>query len=553
MPIDVWNFHMYNEWDYSVATITEPVTSFINFVRQTRGYTTQPIWLTEWGKLGGWLNPHKDPNLPGYRGNATPDDFQHPQMANLMRDWATWMQQDNKIARWFWFDTMMGDWNYDFEFDQTGWLFQEATSFYTGTTDVGTVSSTVFGVPSPSGHTSWTGALFEALNQKTTVIGYDPSYQSVTLSPPITNLLPNLSYKIFKSDYPPTLPLNALGVAYMYFCNPGVFPNHVYLPLILMDGASSDNIETSFWDTAMPQVDVFASPLTTPNAFASPLPTPTPTPSNRLVIDDFEYDDAPTNHGWYMLRPLGELSTLTYKFDSHKLMTSIQRGAERDFAFTYPGDPRSGQTLGTNLPFLSFQFADYDGWWISADIRGSDGQDYSLLYKPEFGQPTIKHVGQQYIVQYNLGEGYLDNQWHDFDRNLAVDLAHMASGVQLQTVNRLTFSGQKFLDNIVLSRAPVPEDVAPPHVEINLNGKRNGDGRFLSPVEFTAIADDGVNGSGVSEIFVRVDGRSWLRNIGLTSILEHLGPHVLEVYATDKAGNMSDVKTVRMQIQSLGR
>lgn|GEM_PF-3428028 len=560
MPIEVWNFHMYNTntADYNATTVREPITSFINFVRQTRGYTTQPIWLTEWGKLNGWLNPNRDPNLPGYRGNTTPDDLQHPQMVTLMRDWATWMQQDNQIARWFWFITTMEDWNDDFEFELTGWLFQEAISFHSGIAITNTTETTVYGVPPPTSHTSWVGAKFRANNQVVTVSSYDANQQSVTLSNSVSDLGQNSPYKIFRSSYPAWTP-NALGVTYMYFCNPGVFSKRTYLPLILTtdtptDSAASLSLLERFIAPFASHIkrsatsDTFVSPLPTPSPFTSPLPTPTPAFPNRLVIDDFEYNDSPTNHGWHVLHPQGVLSTISYKFDSRKLMSSVLHGGDRDFSYTYPGDPESGLTLGATFPFLSLQFVGYDGWWISADIRGSDDQDYTLLYKPQFGQPTIKCVGKRFVVQYNLGEGYLDNQWHDFGRNLAADLARMASGVQLQTVNRLTFNGQKFLDNVVLGRSPVIEDETPPRVNIHVEGIRGEGDEFISPAVFTPMADDGANGSGVGALFLRVDGRSWLRNYGQTSTLEQEGQHVLEIYAMDKAGNLSDIQTVRVRI-----
>lgn len=552
MPIDVWTFHMYNltENDYSIGPIQEPIMSFVDFVRQTRGYTTQPIWLTEWGKLNGWLNP----GTP-WRGNGIPDDEHHPQMTTLMRNWAAWMDQEETISRWFWFDTVMGDWNLDFEFDQTGWLFQETNSFYSGKANDGSTDSVVLGVPPPSNHSRWEGALFEALGKKTTVRSYDASQNLITLSSPITPTVAGQNYKIFLSSYPTYTP-NALGQSYIYLCNPGLLSKRNYLPTVFgptSGGASAGPAATAVspapaGTTTSLNRELLAGRQVGAGLFDSPLPPPT-SPSDQMLVDDFEYDDSPINHNWFILHPQGELSTIQYKFDSRKLMTTILHGNDRNFSFTYPGDPKSAETLDVSLPFLSFEWADYDGWWVSVDVVGNDGQPYLLRYRPNFARPFIERTGQQIVIEYGFGEGSLDNQWHTFGRNLSADLTRMAPGVELQVVTRLTFNGIKFVDDVMFRQASLPADVTSPHVDFHLEGTTAEEAKtFVSPVRFTALANDGANGSGVEAVFVRLDGRYWVEDFGESSVIEKAGEHVLETYAIDKAGNVSDVLSVKLWI-----
>jgi hypothetical protein len=58
----VWNFHWYNETDYSVGTIQDGIRTWINWITSTRNglYAGTPIWLTEWGRLNGWVDPDID-------------------------------------------------------------------------------------------------------------------------------------------------------------------------------------------------------------------------------------------------------------------------------------------------------------------------------------------------------------------------------------------------------------------------------------------------------------------------------------------------------------
>jgi hypothetical protein len=275
-------------------------------------------------------------------------------------------------------------------------------------------------------------------------------------------------------------------------------------------------------------------------AFGNPLP-PTPGPA-ALLIDDFEYDDSPLLHNWFILDSHGELITILDKYESRKLL------ANGDFSFTYPGDPESGQALNVSLPFLSFEMGDFDEWWFSVDVVGTDGQDYVLRYQPDFSPLTLTRTDGQTTIQYGLGAGRVANM----RRNLAVDLARAVSGVSLQTVKRLTFYSVRLMDNIILRQPPVPGDVYPPHVELQLDGTPDPiGGGYVSPVRVTFVVDDGAHGSGIEAVFVRRDGRSyWAEPLGRTSTIEGVGHHVLEMYAVDGSGYRSEVIAVEVDITS---
>jgi hypothetical protein len=277
-------------------------------------------------------------------------------------------------------------------------------------------------------------------------------------------------------------------------------------------------------------------------AFGNPPPPPGPV---NVLIDDFEYDDSPLLHHWFILDPEGDLSTVLYKFDSRRLL------AAGDFSFTYPGDPSSGQALNVSLPFLSFGGSDSDGFWFSVDVVGTDGRAYVLRYQPDFSPLTLTRSDGQTTIHYGLGAGLVDNQWHNIRRNLAVDLARAVSGVSVHTVQRLTFHGLRFMNDIMLGQPPVTGDVYPPHVEIQLDGTPDPGGiGYVSPVRVKFMADDGAQGSGIEAVFVRIDGFSWIQHLRPISVFDEPGHHVWEMYAVDKSGYRSEVIAVEVDITS---
>jgi len=74
---------------------------------------------------------------------------------------------------------------------------------------------------------------------------------------------------------------------------------------------------------------------------------------------------------------------------------------------------------------------------------------------------------------------------------------------------------------------------------------------YVSPVVVEMAGSDPAGGSGVSEIMYRVDGGDWeaVNGVSVTVALE--GPHTLEYYAVDVAGNAEDVHNVTMKVDTV--
>jgi hypothetical protein len=324
-----------------------------------------------------------------------------------------------------------------------------------------------------------------------------------------------------------------LGAEYIYYCNPSVFSHRLYLPVILKS-------DTPLAGQASSSAGLFTSPLPATDLFASPLPLPTD--SARHLIDDFEYLDAPTNHGWYSPDADASLVTMNYKFDSLKLHATVKTKGH-EISVTYPGDPDSGQRLALPHPFLSFEVGDVDGWRVAVEAQTEGGEKCVLYYEPRFGVPSLERQDGQIVARYSLGEGYLSGKFHDVGRDLAEDLHALAPDLHLATVERLTFQGLEYLDDVVLQEPPFPGDKMAPTTTLHLAGTLSHTGWYTSPVKFSISAADETNGSGVATTFRRFDHKPWRANCGYTSTLEAEGRHLLEGYAVDRAGNVEGVKS----------
>jgi hypothetical protein len=537
MPIDVWNFHYYHfGTDYSFAEVQEPINTWIQWIKTTRNgaYGSTPIWLTEWGKPDGWLNPSA-------HGDHLPNDQLDPRLIGLMRNWASWMASEGSISRWFWFVSAMGDWDRNVDFDQTAWLLEELTDYFAGTADAGTTTTlTDAELPPSVNHDSWVGAtLFVVGRGVREVTAYDPFSHTVTVDRPYPNPIPiSASYRIFRWSYDPLTP-NFLGVAYMCYCNPGVC-SHFYLPLTLRAYTSGGSASwaSSTFASPLAAPDLFSSPLDVSDTFLSPLPISAP--GTRFVIDEFEYFDDPAKHGWSVLESTGTLETLNYKSDSLKLHATD--ASSPGVSFTYPGDPASGQSLEASIPFLSFEVADMDGWSVDMLVRGDDGNDYTLRYEPQFGSPALLQQGSATILQYGIGEGYTAGSWLSFGRDLDTDLNGLLPNVHLTKVQRVTFQGPELLDDVMLEESPFPSDTTPPTTEHLLEGITGNHGWYTSTVVFALSASDGEGGSGVGATFRRFDKRRWRVDQGYPSSTSAEGEHRLEGYAVDREGNVGEIR-----------
>ena len=540
MPIDIWNFHVYNEDDYYSATVESDFDGWIDFIETTREgmYAATPIWLTEWGKLDGWLEP-------SYRDNHLPDDVLHPELVHLMWDWARWMAEQGKIDRWFWYVGGMGDWDRVLEFKETAWLLEPEIDYVTGTGDAGGTKSTLVDadIPTPEHNATWVGATLFLIGpgQGRRVTSYHVSSSTLTVSPPFDNVISG-TYRLFQFGYA-TPTANFLGGAYAYFCNPGVFTNTLHLPVTLRDGGGQRDGGGS---------DPFHSPLATPGALDSPLATPTPRPTanptatGAVLIDDFNTTESPSEHGWSVLEPGGVLIAYSYKFDSPKLHPVDAEGRHRNFRFTYPA---VGEGLELARSYLSFEVGDVDGWWAAVDVQGDDGREYQLRYEPRFGTPEVVTEDGRTTVVYPIGEGYVEaGYFQDVGRNLSADLRAGAPGVGVALVERLIFYGTNTLDDVVLQEPAFRDDRMSPVTHIRLEGTLGNQGWYTSPVRLAILSADEAGGSGVNLTYRRYDQGRWRITRDYARLTEVEGRRLLETYAIDWAGNVEKVVTTELQI-----
>jgi len=542
MPIDVWNFHLYNDYDYEFTTVRENIEEWIYFIETTRDgtYSTTQVWLTEWGKLDGWVEPDRSPE------DRIHNEKLHPDLVRLMWDWAEWMEARGEIDRWFWFVGGMGDWNLDIDFEQTAWLLEPEIDYFTNTIEGDSTTTLVDpSLPTPEQNTIWVGAtLFvQHLVQGRKVTGYDPNNDTLTVGEPFPGAVSG-TYGLLKFGYATPVP-NFLGGAYAYFCNPGVFTNTLHLPVTMREDGGDRAAGGDF----------FSSPLATPAALESPLATPTPRPAatpaetGAVSIDDFNYWDSPTEHGWIVLDAGGELRTHNYKFDSPKLHPVGEWGTHANFRFTFPGDPAGGEALALARGYLSFEVGDIDGWWAAADVRGDDGREYRLRYEPRFGATEVLTEDGRTTVVHPIGEGYAEaGYFQDVGRNLSADLSAGVPGVGVALVNRLTFYGPGYLDDVMLQEPAFPDDNTPPVTQVRLEGTLGSQGWYTSPVRMLLSARDEAGGSGVNEAYYRYNGMPWELNHDHFSLMVRDGRGLIEGYVVDRAGNVEEVVTAELSI-----
>ena len=93
--------------------------------------------------------------------------------------------------------------------------------------------------------------------------------------------------------------------------------------------------------------------------------------------------------------------------------------------------------------------------------------------------------------------------------------------------------------------ASIKIDVTSPSTTLGLSGTSGGYGWFISEVGLSISASDAL--SGVQSSFYRVDGGTWVRYLPGASISAE-GPHQVDYYSTDVAGNSESTKRISVPI-----
>ena len=134
-------------------------------------------------------------------------------------------------------------------------------------------------------------------------------------------------------------------------------------------------------------------------------------------------------------------------------------------------------------------------------------------------------------VLYRRGSG----DWTDYDGPVAVS-QHGLTVLEFRAVDLAGNEGP-------LGRSELKLDLITPQVSATFDGFAGENGFFVSEVNVSSTAED--EGSGVSSVWLRVDGGDWALWNGYLE-LDSDGHRLLEMYAQDIAGNRGG--TVRMEV-----
>lgn len=93
--------------------------------------------------------------------------------------------------------------------------------------------------------------------------------------------------------------------------------------------------------------------------------------------------------------------------------------------------------------------------------------------------------------------------------------------------------------------APPSDDTAPPETSATVSGERNADGAYIDMATVTVTASD--TGSGVNSIEYAVGAGAWQAYSGPVMV-HQVGAQTVRYRATDKAGNVSDEKSVQFTV-----
>jgi len=173
--------------------------------------------------------------------------------------------------------------------------------------------------------------------------------------------------------------------------------------------------------------------------------------SPALVIDDFEYDDSPLDHGWEIDSGDGQLrvaydSTL----QSRVLQAVTEQGTDFRISHTAHDSPKPHLLLKLKA----------DAFFILYVRVQTTAGDYYLQYTPDDGEDS---VSGEYIYVH-IGENHLDSQWHLIERDLAADLAAHVEA-ELSRVKFFVLRGAYLCDDLCLSQpcTLVPDDTGAEH------------------------------------------------------------------------------------------
>jgi len=158
------------------------------------------------------------------------------------------------------------------------------------------------------------------------------------------------------------------------------------------------------------------------------------------IIDNFEYEDSPLNHGWVIAGGEGDVSTVYDScLNSRVMQVTTEQGT--GFRIDYP----ENHNLTISKQYLSAKIRDNDYFIFYVRVHSNNGEDYYLQYTPDDGE--ISTNGS--YVYIHLGDCYQDDNWYNIERDLDADI-FAGLGIHFEYVKYFCIRGDYYLDDLVL-------------------------------------------------------------------------------------------------------
>ncbi|MCK4597890.1 T9SS type A sorting domain-containing protein, partial [bacterium] len=158
---------------------------------------------------------------------------------------------------------------------------------------------------------------------------------------------------------------------------------------------------------------------------------------DEFIIDDFEYDDSPLNHGWGIDQGTGELSVVFDPTLNSRVMEAITtEGTGFRISHTAFNSPKK---------LLSLEMKADEFFILYVRVQTTLGE-YYLQYTPDVGADTVSGS----YVCFHLGSSYQDSHWHTIQRDLAADVSSQLDA-SFSWVKYFVLRGSYRLDDLTLS------------------------------------------------------------------------------------------------------
>src|SRR5690606_29633278 len=143
-------------------------------------------------------------------------------------------------------------------------------------------------------------------------------------------------------------------------------------------------------------------------------------------------------------------------------------------------------------------------------------------------------------VEYAVGD---DDTWHPYTAPVVIDQVgdHTLRYRALDKAGNV--SEVKSVGFTVV--APPTDDTTPPETSATVDGERNDDGTYVDMATVTVTASD--TGSGVNTVEYAIGDGAWQAYTGPVMV-HRVGTHTVRYRATDRAGNVSAVRSVEFTV-----